>query len=91
MSSQKLTHIENFVLAVFLANIGYSYNEILDIFKHAPNYDEKIAGYQIKTLMEKKYSVLNCDSMASKGLCVNKCGIKHPLQYFKLKKGDKNE
>ncbi|MEI8363926.1 MAG: hypothetical protein WCF78_00515 [archaeon] len=90
MSGEKLTHIENFSLAVFLSNIGYSYDEILSIYKHLPNFDEKIASYQIKALMEKKYSVPNCDTIKGNGLCVADCKVKHPFQLFnKIKKGEK--
>jgi len=89
MSGEKLTHIENFSLAVFLANIGYNYDEILAVYKHLPNFDEKIASYQIKALLEKKYSVPNCDTIKGNGLCVADCNVKHPFQLFnKIKKGD---
>jgi DNA primase large subunit len=90
MGGEKLTHIENFNIAVFLANIGYSYDEILFSFKNSPNYDEKIAGYQIKKILEKKYAVPNCDTLKSNGLCVTDCKTKHPFQLFKnIKKGEK--
>lgn len=89
VGGEKLTHIENFNIAVFLFNIGYSFEELLESFKNSPNYDEKIAGYQIKKIFEKKYSVPNCDTLKSNGLCVNECNTKHPFQLFKLKKSDK--
>ena len=63
---------------------------MLDLFKHLPNFDEKIAGYQIQKVIEKKYSVSNCDTLKSNGLCVNDCKTKHPFQLFKPnKKGEK--
>jgi DNA primase large subunit len=86
ISRQKLSHIENFNLAVFLFNIGYTYEEILNDFKNLPNFDEKIAGYQIKKIMEKEYSVPNCFTLKSNGLCVNDCNVKHPFQLFKSNK-----
>ena len=82
MNGEKLTHIENFSLGVFLANIGYTYPEILAVYKHLPNFDEKIASYQIKALMEKKYSVPSCDTIKGNGLCVAECKVKHPFQLF---------
>lgn len=85
ISGEHLRHIENFTLAVFLSNIGYSYDEILDLYKNLPNFDEKIAGYQIKKLIEKKYSVPNCDTLKSNGLCVKECNVKHPFQLFRKK------
>jgi DNA primase large subunit len=93
IGGEKLTHIENFNIAVFLFNIGYTFEELLHAFKNSPNYDEKIASYQIKKVFEKKYSVPNCDTLKSNGLCVNECNVKHPFQLFKsTKKGErKNE
>lgn len=80
LEKRKLSHIANFHLAVFLSNVGYNYDEILYIYKNLPNFDEKIAGYQIKKIIEKKYSVANCDNLKSNGLCVMDCKVKHPLQ-----------
>ncbi|MDD3976255.1 MAG: hypothetical protein PHN22_03790 [Candidatus ainarchaeum sp.] len=86
ISGNKLTHIENFTLAVFLSNIGYTFDEILELYKNLPNFDKKIAGYQIQKLIEKKYSVPNCDTLKSNGLCINECKVKHPFQLFKKKR-----
>ncbi|MDD4049527.1 MAG: hypothetical protein PHX47_00790 [Candidatus ainarchaeum sp.] len=90
IGGEKLSHIENFYIAVFLSNIGYNFDEILHLFKNLPNYDEKIASYQIQKIIEKQYSVPNCDTLKSNGLCVNDCKTKHPFQLFKnIKKGEK--
>ncbi len=88
IGGQKLSHIENFTVGVFLSNIGYNYNETLVLFKNSPNFDENIAGYQIKKIMEKKYSVPNCNTLKSNGLCTKECNVKHPFQLFKYKKGE---
>ncbi len=89
VGGEKLTHIENFNIAVFLFNIGYNHDEILYLFKNSPNYDEKIASYHIQKIIEKEYSVPNCDTLKSNGLCVNDCKTKHPFQLFKFnKKGE---
>jgi len=90
VGGEKLTHNENFNIAVFLFNVGYSFDEILACFKNSPNYVESIASYQIKKILEKKYSVPNCDTIKSNGLCVADCGTKHPFQLFKnTNKGEK--
>jgi DNA primase large subunit len=82
----KLSHIANFNLAVFLYNVGFTKEQILDVFKNATNFDEKIAGYQISKIFEKKYSVANCQTLLSNGLCVNDCKVAHPLQLLKKRK-----
>ncbi|MFH0906483.1 MAG: hypothetical protein V1824_04055 [archaeon] len=83
LSGQKLSHMANYSLAVFLANIYFSYEEVLQVFRKAPNFDEKIASYQIKKIFEKKYSVSNCNTLRSNNLCVADCKVNHPLQLLK--------
>ena len=83
LAGQKLSHIANYHLAVFLCAVGYTYEEVLEAYRHLPNFDEKIAGYQIKKILEKKYSVANCETLRSNNLCVKDCGVKHPLQLLK--------
>ncbi len=85
LSGHKLSHIGNYHLAVFLSNIGYSYQEILDIYRNLPNFDERISSYQIRNIMEKKYSVANCETLRSNGLCIMDCKVKHPLQLLRKK------
>lgn len=85
LSGQKLSHIANYHLAVFLCGVGYTYEEVLEAYRHLPNFDEKIAGYQIKKILEKKYSVANCETLKSNGLCVKDCKVKHPLQLLRKK------
>ncbi len=79
----KLSHVVNFHLAVFLYNVGFTKEQVLDVFKNATNYDEKIASYQISKIFEKEYSVANCQTLISNGLCVNECKVSHPLQLLK--------
>ena len=88
LSGKKLSHIANYHLAVFLAGVGYSYDDIINVYKHAPNFDERVAGYQVKKIIEKKYSIGNCETLKSNDLCVKDCKVKHPLQLFKKQKND---
>jgi DNA primase large subunit len=85
----KLSHVANFHLAVFLFNVGFTKEQTLDVFKNATNFDEKIASYQISKIHEKKYSVANCQTLLSNGLCIKECKVAHPLQL--LKKRNKHE
>ena len=89
ISGRQLSHFANYHLAVFLANISYSYEEIINIYRKAPNFDEKIASYQIKNIFDKKYSVASCQTIKSNGFCINDCKVKHPFQLFN--KVDNNE
>jgi DNA primase large subunit len=60
---------------------------VLELFKHAPDYNERIARYQIEHLAglkggRKKYSVYSCEKMKTLGMCVADCGTKTPVQYY---------
>ncbi len=87
----KLSHVGNFHLAVFLYNVGFTKEQMIDVFKNANNFDQKIASYQISKIAEKGYSVANCQTLASNGLCVKDCKVTHPLQLLKKPKKEKHE
>lgn len=85
---KNLPHSARFALAAFLSNIGYSVDEILEIFRLSPDFREDLARYQIEHIAglrgsRTKYTPYKCDNMKSLGLCKWRCeGVKHPLQYF---------
>ncbi|MEM4598291.1 MAG: hypothetical protein QW400_01225 [Candidatus Diapherotrites archaeon] len=87
VSGGKLSHMENFALAAFLAAIGLSEEKILQAFSHAPNYDEKIAKYHISRIVRGKqgrsYAPLSCAKMQSYGFCIADCNVKNPINYYR--------
>ena len=92
-AGKNLPHSARFALATFLLNIGMSVDEVLDVFRIAPDFREDIARYQVEHVAGmrgsgKKYSPYKCDNMKSLGLCKWECGVKHPLQcYYRLLRG----
>ncbi|MEO3993416.1 MAG: hypothetical protein QN229_03815 [Desulfurococcaceae archaeon TW002] len=85
--NEHLTHIQRFALATFLLNIGASVNYVLDLMRNAPDFNEKIARYQIEHLAGmkgggKKYKTYSCAKMKELGMCVAECGVKTPIQYY---------
>lgn len=87
LRGEHLSHAQRFALATFLLNAGADIEYVLDIFRHAPDFNEKIARYQIEHLAglrgsRKKYSVYSCDKMRALGMCVAECGVRSPLQYY---------
>lgn len=89
-NNEHLSHSQRFALATFLINIGVGVDYILELFRHAPDFNEKIARYQIEHLAglrgsRKKYLSYSCDKMKSLGMCVNDCGVKSLISYYKLK------
>jgi len=91
-SGKNLPHAARFALATFLLNIGMSVEEVIELFKATPDFNERIARYQVEHLAglrgsRIKYSPYKCSNMRSLGLCVDLngklCkGIHHPLQYY---------
>lgn len=88
-AGEKIGHAGNYSLAVFLAASGFPQEQMLELFKKAPNYKEHIAKYQISRISASKYTPASCDTMRSNGLCIENgalCpGIKNPIQYYKRK------
>jgi len=94
------SHKELFSFTAFLVNRGYSTEQILAILSERPDYDEKIARYQVEHIAglrgsRTKYSVPSCQTMRAHGLCVEDgklCPkwIRNPLQYQKPKDRQKD-
>lgn len=87
LRSENLSHHQRFALATFLININTDMEYILQLFSKLPDFNEKIARYQIEHLAglrgsRKKYLPYNCATMKSLGICVANCGVKSPLTYF---------
>jgi len=89
-AGKNLPHAARFALATFLLNVGKSVDEVMELFRMAPDFKESIARYQVEHLAglrgsRKKYSPFKCENMRSLGLCRSdgSCGrVKHPLQYY---------
>lgn len=89
-SGEQLTHLGNFSLASFLIAINMPKEQILDLFKKAPNYDERVTKYHLGRMTKgKKYTPASCITMRSYALCIQNgalCpNIKNPLQYYRRK------
>jgi DNA primase large subunit len=71
-----------------LLSIGFSVDEVLEVFKVTPDFREDIARYQIEHIAglrgsRTKYLPYKCENMRSYGLCRWKCeNVRHPLQFF---------
>ena len=69
-----LTHLERLFFAFFLLNVGYTVEEVLEVFHNLPDFDDKIARYQIEHSAGMKgrgvkYNVHSCDKLKSYRLC----------------------
>jgi len=94
------SHKELFSFAAFLVNRGYSKEEILALLAERPDFNEKIARYQVEHIAglrgsRTRYRPPSCQTMRSLGLCVEDgrlCPkwIKNPLEFRKPKDHQKD-
>lgn len=91
-AGQNLAHSARFALTSFLANIGMNAEEIIDIYRVSPDFDEGQTSYQVKHIIGssgKAYTAPTCATMATYGNCFGKeqiCDwISHPLSFYRKK------
>ncbi|MCS7107934.1 MAG: hypothetical protein NZ911_00830 [Sulfolobales archaeon] len=99
--NENLAHHQRFALATYFINIGADVEQVVDLFRHAPDFNEKMTRYQVEHLAglkgsKRRYSMYSCDKMKSLGMCVAECGVKNPLTYYKrllrdLSRNDRKE
>ncbi len=96
---ENLSHEGRFALTSFLKKVGLSEEEIIDIFREAPDFDVDMASYQIQHIIGDisgtEYTPPGCDTMKTNGICFDPDSLceqewmTHPLSYYSIKK--KNE
>ncbi|MHC1592815.1 MAG: hypothetical protein ACXQT1_01895 [Methermicoccaceae archaeon] len=85
-----LPHSQRFALTSFLLTIGWSVEEVVGLFASSPDFDEKLATYQIEHIAGSTgttYTPPSCATMQTYGNCIgrdaNCAGINHPLTYYR--------
>ena len=67
---QNLIHIERLVITFFLHALEYPVEEIINLFSTSPDFDEKIARYQVEHSKKRGYLPHSCASLKSLNLCL---------------------
>ncbi len=80
-------HTARFALTSFLLNIGMSVDDVVDLFKTAPDFDEEKTRYQVEHIAGERgkgveYVSPSCDTMRTYQNCVSDCGVSHPINYY---------
>lgn len=83
-----MPHFVRFAPATFLIHAGWSVDQIVDLFRNAPDFDEKTTRYQVEHIAGrrgggKRYDPPSCRRMRQEGLCVADCGVGHPLELLR--------
>ncbi|MEM2137478.1 MAG: hypothetical protein QW568_00120, partial [Candidatus Anstonellaceae archaeon] len=74
-------HTGRVALAIYLVNAGAKDEEIVDYFRHAPDFSEKTTRYQVEHIRKKQYKMPSCATMDSYGICVADCRCSNPLNF----------
>ncbi len=67
---QNIIHIERLFLVFFLHALDYPRENILELFSRLPDFDSKIAEYQIDFAKKKEYTPHSCQTLKSLNLCM---------------------
>ncbi len=96
---EHLPHHSRFAITSFLASIGMSTDDIIDLYMVNPGFGEEMTRYQTDHIRGEtsptEYSPPSCATMQSYGDCVNmddRCEtISHPLAYYEKALDDADE
>lgn len=91
---ENLPHSARVMLATYMLAVGKPTDEIVEMFKNAPDFNERITRYQVEHLAgtkgsRTKYSVPSCDKLRTENLCfaTAECaGIINPIQFGRRRK-----
>jgi DNA primase large subunit len=91
---ENLPHSARLMLGTYMLGIGKQIHEIIDMFRNAPDFNEKITRYQVEHLAGNKgsrikYSVPSCKKLQAEDLCfaTTDCeGIYNPIQFGRTNK-----
>ncbi|HIQ56105.1 MAG TPA: hypothetical protein EYH59_05450, partial [Pyrodictium sp.] len=84
LRGENLSHHQRFAIATFMLNIGATIDQVIDLFKNAPDFNEKTTRYQVEHLAglrgsQKKYLTYSCEKMQALGLCRGDCGVRNQI------------
>jgi DNA primase large subunit len=88
---RNLPHMARFTLATFLLSVGKRPEELFDIFRKMPDFDENKTVYHLRHIAgeigsRKRYTPPSCATLRTFSLCVandSLCQrVKHPLTYY---------
>jgi len=74
-------HTGRVALAIYLVNAGVPTEQIVGVFKGAPDFSDKTTRYQVEHIRKHKYSMPSCATMDSYGICIAECGCGSPLNF----------
>lgn len=97
-TGENLGDAGRFFLANYLAAIGLDEDHVIDYFRNAPDFNERVTRYHVRRVIKSldpvdaKPKVTGCEKLRNLGLCFpdpEKCAhIFNPMQYGRPRDGD---
>ncbi len=93
-SGRNISHIGRFALTTFLINTGMTTENVTNLFRTLPDFNERLTRYQVEHIAGRrgsrtKYIPPMCATLQTHGVCYNRdetCRtIRHPLAYYRRK------
>lgn len=86
---ENVSHPGRIFIASYMAAVGKGEDDIVDLFKNAPDFKEQITRYQVRHLLKAReqpggFGVTGCEKLKFNSLCFPdaKCeGIRNPMKY----------
>lgn len=91
---ENLPHTGRVFVASYLLSVGKTVDEVVNVFKNAPDFKDSTTRYQVEYLSTKKesgagYGVFGCSKLKGYGYCYPDAlcaGITNPLAYGRIRK-----
>jgi DNA primase large subunit len=93
-SGRNISHIGRFALTTFLINTGMTTENVINLFRTLPDFNERLTRYQVEHIAGRrgsrtKYIPPMCATLQTHGVCYNSDEIcktvRHPLTYYRKK------
>ena len=93
-SGRNVSHIGRFALTSFLTSTGMTSEDVTNLFRALPDFNERLTRYQVEHIAGRrgsrtKYIPPMCATLQTHGVCCNRdetcTTIRHPLTYYKSK------
>jgi len=94
LAGRHISHVGRFTLTSFLINSGMTVENVIECFRPASDFSERMTRYQVEHIAggrgsRTKYIPPKCDTLRTHGVCPgmdDTCSrIHHPLTYYKIK------
>jgi len=94
LAGRHISHVGRFTLTSFLINSGMTVENVIECFRPASDFSERMTRYQVEHIAggrgsRTKYIPPKCDTLRTHGVCPGMddiCSrIHHPLAYYKRK------